>query len=271
MDKKALKSLLLNSIAKTGEKKKSGSSFSNSKDYIVMVVNWSEGLIHYASDSVKGILGYTPGDLTRKGMPFIISITHPEDSTANKHNLVKFLQRINRRNFDKEQFHIFFNRYRLKHARKSKGWVWVETHNIPFGYRDDGHPTLMLMFMKNLNMEKEKENFLWEEIFKREPSTKVIKNILGKYMLLCNDKPVRVSRTSKKVIQLFPFDTKEISEREKEIIHLIAKGYSTKKIAEILKISVFTAERHRKNLLVKFKVRNSAELIKEASKLFWLD
>ena len=49
--------------------------------------------------------------------------------------------------------------------------------------------------------------------------------------------------------------------RELEIIQLIAKGFSTKQIAELLSISFETVQSHRKNLLSKFNLSSSAELI----------
>jgi DNA-binding CsgD family transcriptional regulator len=57
-----------------------------------------------------------------------------------------------------------------------------------------------------------------------------------------------------------------ISKREKEVLILIAEGFSSKQIANELYISNHTATKHRKNLIEKFKVKNTAQLIKEASK-----
>jgi DNA-binding NarL/FixJ family response regulator len=48
---------------------------------------------------------------------------------------------------------------------------------------------------------------------------------------------------------------------EKQILEKIAKGYSTKEIAQQLKVSEKTIETHRKHLFVKAKVKNAAELI----------
>ena len=59
----------------------------------------------------------------------------------------------------------------------------------------------------------------------------------------------------------------EISSREKEVLHLIANGFSSKQIADKLFISNHTAISHRKHLIQKFNVKNTAQLIKEASKL----
>ena len=47
-----------------------------------------------------------------------------------------------------------------------------------------------------------------------------------------------------------------ITEREKEILTLIAKELNTREIAEALFISVNTVETHRKNLIKKLKVKN---------------
>jgi len=62
-------------------------------------------------------------------------------------------------------------------------------------------------------------------------------------------------------------ETSEITPREKEVLDLVAKGNSTKLIADQLGISIRTVESHRINMLKKMKVSNSAELIKKAIEL----
>ena len=61
-----------------------------------------------------------------------------------------------------------------------------------------------------------------------------------------------------------------ISAREKEVLLLIAEGYSSKEIADLLCISNHTAISHRKNLIEKFQVKNTAHLIKKASRFVCL-
>lgn len=61
-----------------------------------------------------------------------------------------------------------------------------------------------------------------------------------------------------------------ISKREKEVLLLISEGFSSKQIADELYISNHTAIKHRKNLIEKFKVKNTAQLIREASRFFML-
>ena len=55
-----------------------------------------------------------------------------------------------------------------------------------------------------------------------------------------------------------------ITEREEEILKLVAEGHSSKEIAEILVISVKTVERHRANLLQKLGLKDRLELTRYA-------
>jgi DNA-binding NarL/FixJ family response regulator len=55
------------------------------------------------------------------------------------------------------------------------------------------------------------------------------------------------------------------SKREKEVLELLAKGYSSRDISRRLFITEKTVESHRKNLVVKAKVKNTNELIAYAS------
>ncbi len=56
-----------------------------------------------------------------------------------------------------------------------------------------------------------------------------------------------------------------ITRREKEVLALIAEGLTNHQIAEKLFISTTTVDTHRKNLLAKFEVKNTATLIRLAA------
>lgn len=58
--------------------------------------------------------------------------------------------------------------------------------------------------------------------------------------------------------------SKYISPREKEVLGLIAKELTTKEIASRLYISYETAQTHRKSLLFKMEVKNTAGLIRKS-------
>jgi DNA-binding NarL/FixJ family response regulator len=59
-------------------------------------------------------------------------------------------------------------------------------------------------------------------------------------------------------------DFRNITPREIEIISYLAEGYSTKEISGKLFISSKTVERHKSNLFIKLKLRNTAQLVKVA-------
>ena len=67
--------------------------------------------------------------------------------------------------------------------------------------------------------------------------------------------------------EVIPLSLKErrgyiLTEREKEILRLVADGKPSKQIASLLGISINTVNRHRQNILEKLSVGNSLEAIK---------
>lgn len=58
-----------------------------------------------------------------------------------------------------------------------------------------------------------------------------------------------------------------VSQREREVLRLMSQGHTTAKIGEQMFISPLTVESHRRNLLQKFGVVNSASLIHKATEM----
>jgi DNA-binding NarL/FixJ family response regulator len=58
--------------------------------------------------------------------------------------------------------------------------------------------------------------------------------------------------------------SRAITDREEEILKLVAEGHSSKEIADMLVISVKTVERHRANLLQKLGLKDRLELTRYA-------
>jgi len=55
-----------------------------------------------------------------------------------------------------------------------------------------------------------------------------------------------------------------LTPREREVLQLIAEGFTNNAIADTLNISVKTVEKHRANLMAKLDVQGLAELIRVA-------
>ena len=60
-----------------------------------------------------------------------------------------------------------------------------------------------------------------------------------------------------------------LTSREREVLQLLAEGFSNKKIAEQLNISIKTVETHRSNMMNKLDVKNKTDLIKYALRKGW--
>jgi DNA-binding NarL/FixJ family response regulator len=55
-------------------------------------------------------------------------------------------------------------------------------------------------------------------------------------------------------------DWEKLSNREREVLKLVAEGYTNKQIANVMSISIKTVEKHRSNLMSKLGLHNSAAL-----------
>jgi len=73
---------------------------------------------------------------------------------------------------------------------------------------------------------------------------------------------INLSATDKQELTNVPV----LSSREKEVLQLIGEGLTNPQIAAKLFISLHTVDSHRKNLLTKFDVNNTAGLIRQAAK-----
>lgn len=85
-------------------------------------------------------------------------------------------------------------------------------------------------------------------------SSPVASIILSGYMqqLKKGEKGGRAERQSK------------LSNKEKEILHYLVDGMSSREIAEKLQLSVRTVDNHRANMMRRLQVRNAAELVRMA-------
>ena len=61
-----------------------------------------------------------------------------------------------------------------------------------------------------------------------------------------------------------PGEGLSLTTRQKEILRLVGQGYTNREIGEQLNISVRTVEVHRFNLMRRLRVRNVAQLLRQA-------
>lgn len=63
---------------------------------------------------------------------------------------------------------------------------------------------------------------------------------------------------------------RELTNREEEVMRLIAQGYSNKEIATQLDISVKTVESHKTNVMEKLELKSRTEIVRYAVRQGWL-
>jgi DNA-binding NarL/FixJ family response regulator len=92
----------------------------------------------------------------------------------------------------------------------------------------------------------------------REELTEAIRTVMLGNKYLSDEAAATVERNEDSKIPV-------ITRREKEVLALIAEGFTNNEIADKLFISTTTVDTHRKNLLAKFEVKNTATLIRLAA------
>jgi DNA-binding NarL/FixJ family response regulator len=78
--------------------------------------------------------------------------------------------------------------------------------------------------------------------------------------------PDELTQSSSEQCQKHVSPLSVLTRREREVFFLVAAGNTSKKIAELLDMSLKTAENHRSNIYKKLNLSNSAELIRMAGK-----
>jgi len=216
------------------------------------IFNIENKQFEFLSEAILSLIGYTSEDLQTASFKDIASLVHEDDYTDWLLNIVTASEDFQESSHDESYGKV--REYRVRH--KKNYWVYLQIITTPLHI----YKNRMVSFfgiVKDVSKEKMKEAYLMGEIGKREKSVASLRKIIHEYKNLEIIPPLKQSRG-------------RISPREIEVLQLISQGYSNREIAETLFISPNTAVTHRKNLLVKFNVKNSAQLVKEASRMFWL-
>jgi len=141
-----------------------------------------------------------------------------------------FLDRINF--FKQKKGHIYNALYRIQH--KKGHWIWILSHCQIYTNDENGEPNQILGVHFDCS-----ENF----------------HFMDNASIWINQNKISGNQNSLQIL----------SQREKEIVEYLAKGNTSREIAQILNISVYTVRNHRKNILKKLSLHNVAALIRFAS------
>ena len=101
--------------------------------------------------------------------------------------------------------------------------------------------------------------------------TKAASELVQALRAVCRGEMFLTQSISRMIVQAFlqnaPVAGNPISDRERQVLQLVAEGKTTKEIAALLGISAKTAESHRSNLMDKLNIHDTAGLVRYAIRI----
>jgi len=98
--------------------------------------------------------------------------------------------------------------------------------------------------------------------------TRATSELVHALRAVCRGEMYLTQSISRTVVQAFltkgPLPERPLSDRERQVLQLVAEGKTNKEIASLLGISVNTAESHRTNLMEKLDIHDTAGLVRYA-------
>jgi DNA-binding CsgD family transcriptional regulator len=187
----------------------------------------------FVDSCYESFTGYLPKDHQRGGLDFWFSKVHPDDRRMLGDRIVESFE-VSKHSFKKEQSDSKILNYRFK---KGNGeWIWIQHTVYNLSIDHGGKADKLLHRLRLLDVLAD---------------------------------PVNSTMSTHEVLLNNSEGVNKLTSREKQVLKLIAEGFSTKMISSQLKISINTVETHRRHLLEKLDAKNSMELIKKAFRLFW--
>ena len=221
----------------------------------------------YAPKSIETHTGYPIKEFSyHGGSPFFYSITPPEYRQLVLDQEIYFLKKARQKTFDPLKPFIIEIDGAIQHQEGRIMDVRMMSVILEF--------TVNMVPGRAINFWQIMDGLPEQEVLQSRMDVESTLREIHKLYIQINHERFLLPRPAPgELIPLsYPlYDFEEITKREYLILKLIADGLSSQKIADKLFISCNTAETHRRHLLQKFKAQNVAELIKKASKLFWLE
>ncbi len=217
-------------------------SFSQNSPTVVFVFNHQTMGYEYFSPNIKEVMGHERNLFEKGGLKFAMSLVHSDHTKIyNRYVLpIMFkyylLYAIKRRVLDLRFSYTF-------QIKKSNGeYIWALHYMNAIHSNKMGFPTHTSVYLSDIT------EFKFDDNINISVSAKGTDGIFKQVY----------SRIYAK------HNTFTFSDRELEVLELIAKGQTSKEISETLNLSIHTVIRHRKNMMGKAQVKNSSELIQLA-------
>ena len=228
---------------------------------IFMISCLSKDKFIHLDPNFHDLTGYPNELFIKDGMDFWFALICPQDMEAVTAKIIEAHKALFSPGNDPEHSEPLTMEYRFRHADGS--WVWLRDTRYLVSYNEDKVIDKVLVRFELLSPTEAELHELTELLGKEKSCTRMLEHALV-HQQARNKQPLAGATPAN------PAFVNDLTKREREILQLIGQGLSTKLIAGHCSISIHTVETHRRHLLEKLNVKNSMELIKEASKVFWL-
>jgi DNA-binding CsgD family transcriptional regulator/PAS domain-containing protein len=212
----------------------------NNKNTLHLLFDVKEFKVLYCSDNFEAMTGYSTTEILTKNVAFFFEIINKKDILFYFHFakcLKKFMKTV-----PKKHLLEYGQMQWAGMTIKTKDGNEIETmfKINPFERDENGFSRLCIITLEDVSPFVKKNSNYWARI--------------------------EAGTTKKYYSSFFEDDTKYamkdiLSERELEILKLVAIGKDSKEIAETFFLSIHTIDRHRKNMIAKMGVRDTTSLL----------
>jgi len=202
-----------------------------------MITNTNKGNYEFISNNLEYATGLSKTELKEKGIPYFLSLIHP-DEIVSWMLIIKELMEFYMVNYEVEDLKKLEFQYNYRLRVDKDKYLNILENQVNLIADDHGKPIVGLGHFTVFGQGKRKPMKAVARFLnsKNEYET-VYRKIYGSSLL-----------------------EEGISNRERDILRLLAIGLTNDQIAEKLFISVHTVKTHRKNMLAKCNVKNITEL-----------
>ncbi len=234
-------------------------------DCFCSIISFYTRSLAYVSSSFEQITGYKIENTTPNGFDFLLSIIEKSFYPYIMMKQTEYIKEINNPKFEYRKPSAMEFGFDLMH--KSGNVFPVRLIIVILEYEPGGDMrTIFVVWIPTNELSKEawsdKKALVWNEL------TDLHRLLFSPGSLPKQKRDVSNPLTRGKKPILNP---PKLSFREQQLLLLLAKGQSLKEGAKSMKIGYTTAETYRKNLFKKFESKSAAELIRKASKVYWLE
>lgn len=213
----------------------------NTMPCAVYILDYATQQYIFVSESDKNITGYSNEEHMKMGQfAFFSECLHPTDAKLFMTQVfVKFIDTAKQMSGNEIKNCRFSLNYRLK--RKDGVYIKILQQSVVLETNTEGYPLLSLGLLTDITEHKSDNKMILSVThFSPKSGFKTVST------------------------NVFTTEEKTLTPRENEMLQHITYGHDTKRIAQLLNISKYTVNAHRRNIYQKTNCKNIAQLINYA-------